>query len=105
MRIKILLLIMLSFSTLYAEYTQKVKLPSITFEMAKDKEFKAMQRNCQWCHSYGYILNQGNQSREFWNKVVVRMRDVFKAPISPRDEKTVTDYIFKHYGDGNAINY
>jgi len=92
---------MLSFSSLGAEYTKDVKIPSITFEMAKDENFKAMQRNCQWCHSYGYILNQGKQSKEFWNKVVVRMRDVFKAPITSRDEKIVTEYLFKHYGDTN----
>jgi len=97
---KILLIALLLASTLSAEYTEKVKLPSITFKMAKDDNFKVMQRNCQWCHSYGYITNQGKQSRKFWNKSVVKMRDVYKAPISIRDEKTVTDYLFKHYGNG-----
>jgi sulfite dehydrogenase (cytochrome) subunit B len=97
---KILLITLLLASSLAAEYTQKVKLPSITFKMAKDDNFKVMQRNCQWCHSYGYIINQGKQSRKFWNQSVVKMRDVYKAPISVRDEKTVTDYLFKHYGNG-----
>ncbi|PHQ66056.1 MAG: sulfite:cytochrome C oxidoreductase subunit B [Sulfurimonas sp.] len=100
MMTKILLIALLLASTLSAEYTEKVKLPSITFKMAKDDNFKVMQRNCQWCHSYGYITNQGKQSRKFWNKSVVKMRDVYKAPISIRDEKTVTDYLFKHYGNG-----
>jgi hypothetical protein len=98
---KILLLITLFFtSILSAEYTEEVKLPSITFKMAKDENFKVMQRNCQWCHSYGYVLNQGKQSRKFWNKSVVKMREVYKAPISSRDEKTLTDYLFKYYGNG-----
>ncbi len=97
---KLLLLILLCISVLNAEYTQKVKVPSITFEMSRDENFRVMQRNCQWCHSYGYILNQGKQSREFWNKIVVKMRDVFKAPISKKDEKMATDYLFKHYGNG-----
>ena len=96
---KILLITLLLASSILAEYSKPVKLPSITFEMAKDENFKAMQRNCQWCHSYGYILNQGKQSREFWNKSVVKMREVYKAPISAKDEKIVTDYLFKHYGD------
>jgi len=99
---KIIFLLLISFCILSAEYTQKVKLPSITFPMEMDDNFKVMQRNCQWCHSYGYILNQGNQSKEFWNKVVVRMRDVFKAPISKRDEKIVTEYLYKHYGDSSS---
>ena len=98
---KILLITLLLASSLFAEYTEKVKLPSITFKMAKDDNFKVMQRNCQWCHSYGYIINQGKQSRKFWNKSVVKMREVYKAPISTRDEKTVTNYLFKHYGNGN----
>jgi len=95
---KILIFSLFILSTLNAEYTQKVKLPSISFPIAIDKDFPVMQRNCQWCHSYGYILNQGIQSRSFWNKMVVKMRDVYKAPISVRDEKLITDYLFKYYG-------
>lgn len=98
MKIFVLLTILI-FSTLSAKYTEKVKLPSVTFKMAKDENFRVMQRNCQWCHSYGYIINQGKQSRKFWNKSVVKMRDVYKAPISAKDEKTVTDYLFKYYGN------
>jgi len=95
---KLILLTMLSLTTLSADYRVPVKLPSITFPIAVDQDFRVMQRNCQWCHSYGYVLNQGKQSKEYWNKVVVRMRDVFKAPITKEDEKTVTEYLFKHYG-------
>jgi len=96
----IILLSILSFSTLSADYRRPVKIPSITFPIAVDKDFAVMQRNCQWCHSYGYILNQGKQSRQFWHKVVLKMRDVFKAPITKEDEKTTTEYLYKHYGNG-----
>ena len=96
---KIVWILLLSLSSLSAEYKEKVKLPNITFEMPKEN-IKVMQRNCQWCHSYGYILNQGKQSRKFWNKVVVKMRDIYRAPISDKDEKSATDYLFKHYGNG-----
>jgi hypothetical protein len=98
--IRTLLITLLLASTLIAQYKEKVKIPSITFSMAKDDNFKAMQRNCQWCHSYGYITNQGKQSREFWNKSVVKMREVYKAPISVKDEITITNYLFEHYGNG-----
>ena len=96
---KLIFLILLTLSTLNADYKKDVKIPSIAFPIAVDKNFPVMQRNCQWCHSYGYILNQGKQSRNFWHKVVVRMRDIFKAPITKSDEKTVVNYLFKHYGD------
>ena len=97
---RLVLLAILAYSTLSADYQRDVKLPSITFPIAVDKDFRVMQRNCQWCHSYGYILNQGKQSKEFWNKVVVKMRDVYKAPITEADEITTTNYLYKHYGDG-----
>ncbi len=93
----VLLLIALTFTTLSANYTQKVKIPSVAFPIAVDKDFRVMQRNCQWCHSYGYILNQGKQSREYWHKIVVRMREVFKAPITKEDESVITEYLFRHY--------
>jgi len=95
---KILLTIILTFSSLNAAYTEKVKLPNIKFPIVVDKDFRAMQRNCQWCHSFGYITNQGKQSREFWHKIVIKMRDVYKAPISVKDEKITTDYLFRNYG-------
>jgi len=94
-----LFLILFSFTTLSADYTMDVKIPSITFPIAVDKDFMVMQRNCQWCHSYGYILNQGKQSKEFWKKSIVRMRDVFKAPITKDDEKVIVEYLYRHYGD------
>ena len=98
---KIFLLSFILLASLNAEYTKKVKLPNIAFAMPIDKNFGVMQRNCQWCHSFGYVTNQGKQSRKFWNDVVVKMRDVYKAPISDRDEKTSTDYLFKYFGNGN----
>ena len=94
----VVILLMLMLPTLYAAYDEKVKLPNITFHMQADENFKAMQRNCQWCHSYGYILNQGKQSRRYWHNMVVRMREVYKAPISKHDEKLVTEYLYKYYG-------
>jgi len=30
--------------------------------------------------------------------MVVKMRDVYKAPISQKDEATAVEYLFKYYG-------
>ncbi len=89
---------MLSFVTLQAQDIHKIRVPHISFDIAADKNFRALQRNCQWCHSYGYILNQGKQTRKFWSKVIIKMRDIYKAPITKSDEKLLVDYLFKHYG-------
>ena len=96
---KVLILLLLMAFNLEAVYTEKVKMTSITFVIPSDKNTIVMQRNCQWCHSYGYILNQGKQSKEFWNRVVVKMREVYKAPITARDEILATEYLYKHFGN------
>jgi len=97
---KIVIVLLLSLLSLEAAYTEKIKMVSMTFAIPQDENILVMQRNCQWCHSYGYIINQGKQSKEYWHHLVVKMREVYKAPINPRDEKLATEYLFKHFGNG-----
>jgi hypothetical protein len=94
----IILTLILMMTNLSADYRRDVKMPSVPFQIKVDRGFPAMQRNCQWCHSLGYVLNQGKQSKEYWRKIVVRMRDTFKAPITKEDEVTVTEYLYRNYG-------
>jgi len=100
MILKPILVLVLGSTAVFAEYSKPVKTPSITYPLKFDKNFTVMQRNCQWCHSFGYITNQGKQSKKFWNASVVKMRDVYKAPITKADEEAITEYLFKHYGNG-----
>ena len=79
-------------------YDKDVTMPSMAFPIPVDKNIIVMQRNCQWCHSYGYIINQGKQSRKYWEHIVHKMRDTFKAPISKKDEKIVLEYLMKYFG-------
>jgi hypothetical protein len=30
------------------------------------------------------------------------MREVYEAPITKEDEKTTTEYLFRHYGNGKV---
>ena len=96
---KFILTILLLLASLQAEgYNKDVAMPSMAFPIPVDKNIIVMQRNCQWCHSYGYIINQGKQSREYWEHIVHKMRNTFKAPISQRDEKIILDYLTKYFG-------
>jgi hypothetical protein len=97
---KILLLVILSVSSLFAQVKGDVEVPYISYEIKMGKGFDAVQANCLMCHSFGYILNQGPQSRKFWAKKVEKMVTHFKAPISKEDSEIVTDYLFEHYGNG-----
>ena len=86
--------------SLGANEVKDFKMTSMTFTIPTDENTLVMQRNCQWCHSYGYIINQGKQSKKFWEKIVHKMKNNYKAPINARDEKLAVSYLFKHFGNG-----
>lgn len=91
---------MLAFGSLFAQVEEAVEVPYISYEIKMGQGFDSVQANCLMCHSFGYIINQGPQSRDFWSKKVDKMITHFKAPITKEDKKTVTDYLFAHYGNG-----
>lgn len=86
--------------TLHAELAEDVEVPYVPFEIKMGKHFDAVQANCLTCHSFGYILNQGKQSRSFWKEKVLKMVDAFKAPIGETDQELITAYLFEQYGNG-----
>jgi len=96
---KTIYIILIMLSILSANDMRDIKMTSMTFVIPSEKNTIVIQRNCQWCHSYGYILNQGKQSKDFWHKIVLKMRNTYKAPISARDEVLATEYLFKHFGN------
>lgn len=97
---KIILLSMLAFGSLFAQVDGDVEVPYIAYEIKMGEGFDAVQANCLMCHSFGYIINQGPQSKDFWAKKVEKMIVHFKAPMTDEDIVTVTNYLFDHYGNG-----
>ena len=97
---KLILLAGLASASLFAQVKGDVEVPYISYEIKMGKGFDAVQANCLMCHSFGYILNQGPQSHDFWRKKIQKMITHFKAPMSKKDIVTVNDYLFKYYGNG-----
>lgn len=97
---KIVMISMLVFGTLFGQVEGDVEVPYISYEIKMGKGFDAVQANCLMCHSFGYIINQGPQSRDFWAQKVEKMIVHFKAPMTKEDVVTVTEYLFEHYGNG-----
>ena len=97
---KIVLLTVLSISALLAQVKQDIEVPYIPFEIKMGKGFDTVQADCLMCHSFGYILNQGPQSRKFWRGKIIKMIDEFKAPITKKDAKIIENYLFENYGNG-----
>lgn len=97
---KFIIATLLTFGALHAQVTEPIEVPYVPFEIKMGKGFDAIQANCLMCHSFGYILNQGPQSRKFWHEKVVKMVVHFKAPITEEDQEITTNYLFEHYGNG-----
>jgi len=98
---KTLLIFLFTTAALFAESNKGITMPYIEFPMKAGKGMYSTKGKCNMCHSFGYILNQGKQSRKFWHDKVMKMIVVFKAPIkSDKDIETVTNYLFENYGNG-----
>ena len=97
---KIVLLTALSVGALFAQVKENIEVPYIPFEIKMGKGFDTVQADCLMCHSFGYILNQGPQSRKFWRGKIDKMIEEFKAPIDKKDAKIIEDYLSKNYGNG-----
>ena len=58
------------------------------------------QANCVACHSAEYMLYQpATAPRPYWDTMVKRMQQVFKAPINDADMPEIVDYLVKTYGN------
>ena len=56
-------------------------------------------QNCSACHSAHYAEYQPpNTTIGYWNTQVLRMKNIFKAPISEADVSTLVDYLHQTYG-------
>jgi hypothetical protein len=97
---KLIVLTGLVSSTLFAQVKTDVEVPYISYEIKMGKGFDAVNANCLMCHSFGYIINQGPQSRKFWDEKINKMIVHFKAPIEKEAHETVLNYLYKHYGNG-----
>ncbi len=83
-----------------AEIKEDIEIPYIPYEVKMGEHFDAVQANCLTCHSFGYVTNQGPQSKAFWRGKVEKMIVHFKAPITDADSANITEYLYKHYGNG-----
>lgn len=97
---KKLLIATLIASPLFAQVKENIEVPYVPFPIKMGKGFDAIQANCLTCHSFGYITNQGRQSKAFWREKVDRMIIHFKAPMDEAAAVATTDYLFEYYGNG-----
>ena len=62
--------------------------------------YEKAQANCVACHSAEYMLYQPPTApRAYWETMVKRMKDVFKAPVADADMPAIVDYLSATYGN------
>ena len=97
---KSIVAILLLANVLFAQVKGDVEVPYISYQIKMGKGFDAVQANCLMCHSFGYVLNQGQQPKAFWKEKIHKMIHAFKAPIAKEDQKIILDYLYENYGNG-----
>jgi hypothetical protein len=101
---KKLLLILSLMLPLLAQVEGDIQIPYVDFTMKKGEGVYTTRGMCNMCHSFGYVINQGRQSREFWMEKTIKMIKVFNAPINPKDVEIVVDYLYENYGEEQENN-
>ena len=101
---KVVLIFFIFSLTLFAQVEGDIKVPYVDFPMKKGKGEYSTRGKCNMCHSFGYVINQGKQSKEFWLEKTVKMIEVFNAPIVAEDIEVVVDYLYENYGNGEENN-
>lgn len=91
-------ILLLGATSLFAQVSKPIEMPYIDYPMAKGDHDEVAQQYCLICHSFGYVLNQGQKSRPYWSGTVAKMVNDFKAPIPKEDQQTIINYLVKHYG-------
>ena len=98
---KTLLVAAIIASPLSAKVNEDVAVPYVAFPIKMGKGFDTVQAQCLTCHSFGYMINQGRQSKEFWRKKIMKMITHFKADlITEKDVEIITEYFYEQYGNG-----
>jgi hypothetical protein len=98
---KLILIVFILILPIFANANKGITIPYIDFPMKKAEGVYSTRGKCNMCHSWGYTLNQGLQSKKFWHDKVMKMIIVYKAPIkTQKDIDTVVNYLFENYGNG-----
>jgi sulfite dehydrogenase (cytochrome) subunit B len=82
--------------------TKSIVLPpdGVSLRPSELPGFAKAQSNCVGCHSAEYMLYQPSSApRAYWDAMVKRMKDVFKAPVPDADMPAIVDYLAKTYGN------
>jgi len=70
-----------------------VKLPKSVVALPNGPNVVVVHNTCLGCHSAGMILNQPTMPKAAWAVEVNKMKNVYKAPVDPKDIPAIVDYL------------
>ena len=92
----------LVFTTATPAASKTITLPAdaVVLKPSSLPGYAKAQANCVACHSAEYMQYQPPTApRAYWDAMVKRMKQVFKAPINDEDMPEIIDYLVKTYGN------
>ncbi len=102
---KCLAVFCLALATLDNAPAQDIRLPQETARYTPSElpGYPLVERNCLICHSAHYVQYQPPSSpREYWDKIVKKMKHPFGAFFPDEDIAPMVDYLVKTYGAERA---
>lgn len=73
--------------------SMSMDLPPDAVTFPDGPNVKIVNQNCLACHSADMVLDQPLLPRATWVTEVIKMRNVYKAPISDADAALIVDYL------------
>jgi sulfite dehydrogenase (cytochrome) subunit B len=95
----IVLLAAFIFSTLSQAKTIEMPADTIAWRPSELPGYQIVLQKCTTCHSAHYAEYQPpNTGIGYWNAQVLRMKNVFKAPITDEEVPIIVQYLNQTYG-------
>ncbi len=70
-----------------------VTLPKSTRTLPDGPNVKVVHDTCLGCHSAGMILSQPTIAKAGWEVEVNKMKNVYKAPVDPKNIPAIVEYL------------
>jgi sulfite dehydrogenase len=90
-----------AFALTQALQAKTIELPSDTvlWRTSDLPGYELTLQKCSACHSAHYAEYQPpNTGVGYWNAQVLRMKNIFKAPVADEEVPVIVDYLNKTYG-------
>lgn len=98
-KIVYLVVLLLSFSQIANAKEIELIPDTVLWRPSKLPGYTLVLQECSICHSAGYAEYQPpNTTKAFWTAQVLRMKNVFNAPVQDKDVPIIVEYLNQTYG-------